>query len=243
MSQRIVSQIENLRDVDRMRRDLVANVSHDLRTPMASVQGYLETLLLKDPTLTPQDRTRYLEVALKHSKGLSRMVTELFELAKLDAREVAMHKEPFSLCELGQDVLLRFELLAASRNVELKGVLSPTLPMVAADIRLIERVLVNLMENAVRHTPEGGRVSLHCHPDGEGVLVQVSDTGPGIPALELTHIFERFYRTGGTGADAADGAGLGLAIAKRILDLHGSRLSVRNEPHAGASFIFTLRTA
>lgn len=243
MSRHIAEQIQGLRDVDRMRRDLVANVSHDLRTPMASVHGYLETLVLKAPTLTEEDKQRYLEVALKHSKGLSTMVAELFELAKLDAREVELHVEPFSLCELGQDVLQRFELLAATRRVDLQGVLSPRLPMVAADIHLIERVLVNLLENAVRHTPEGGRVSLLCYADGTGVLVQVSDTGRGIPAVELPHIFERFYRAPGTGADSAEGAGLGLAIAKRILDLHGSPLSVQSEPNAGASFIFTLRTA
>ncbi|MCA1583955.1 MAG: sensor histidine kinase [Acidobacteria bacterium] len=88
-----------------------------------------------------------------------------------------------------------------------------------------------------------GRVSLRCHPDGGEVLVRVSDTGPGIPAIELPHIFERFYRARGTGADSTEGAGLGLAIAKRILDLHGSTLSVRSEPNAGASFIFTLHTA
>jgi signal transduction histidine kinase len=243
MSRRIAEQIQGLRDVDRLRRDLVANVSHDLRTPMASVHGYLETLVLKAPTLTEEDKQRYLQVALKHSKGLSTMVAELFDLAKLDAREVELHVEPFSLCELGQDVLQRFELLAATRRVDLKGVLSPSLPMVAADIRLIERVLVNLIENAVRHTPEGGRVSLLCYADGPGVLVQVSDTGPGISAGELPHIFERFYRSPGTGADSAEGAGLGLAIAKRILDLHGSPLSVQSEANAGASFIFTLRTA
>ncbi|MFN2446726.1 MAG: ATP-binding protein [Vicinamibacterales bacterium] len=243
MSQRIVEQISNLRDVDRMRRDLVANVSHDLRTPMASVHGYLETLLLKEPTLTADDRKRYLEVALKHSKGLSTMVTELFELAKLDAREVEIHAEPFSLCELGQDVLQRFELLAASRGLELDTALDQSLPMVAADIRLIERVLVNLIENAVRHTQKGGRVSLCCHAVGAEVLIQVSDTGPGIPAIELPHIFERFYRAPGSGADSMDGAGLGLAIAKRILDLHGSTLSVRSEPNVGASFTFTLHTA
>ncbi len=243
MSERIVEQIRGLRDVDRLRRDMVANVSHDLRTPMASVHGYLETLLLKEDTLTEVDKKRYLEVALKHSTGLTRMVSELFELAKLDAREVELQLEPFSVCELGQDVLQRFELVAASRGIELRGVLGPSLPMVKADIHLIERVLINLIENGVRHTPETGCVSLICHPDGIGVLVQVSDTGPGIPAVELPHIFERFYRAAGTGADSADGAGLGLAIAKRILDLHGSTLSVRSEPNAGASFIFTLPTA
>ena len=243
MSQRIVEQIGNLRDVDRMRRDLMANVSHDLRTPMASVHGYLETLLLKEPTLTQEDKKRYLEVALKHSRALSTMIAELFELAKLDAHEVELHTEPFSLCELGQDVLQRFELLAAGRGVTLEGVLSPSLPMVAADIRLIERVLVNLIENAVRYTQEGGRVSLICHLDGARVLVQVSDTGPGIPAAELPHIFDRFYRVRGIATDSGEGAGLGLAIAKRILDLHGSTLGVRSKPNAGATFTFTLRKA
>lgn len=243
MSQRIVEQISTLRDVDRMRRDLVANVSHDLRTPMASVHGYLETLLLKERTLTPEDRTRYLEVALKHSTGLRSMVSELFELAKLDAREVEIQTEPFSLCELGQDVLQRFELLATSRGVALHAVLCPSVPMVAADIRLIERVLVNLIENAVRHTPRGGRVSLDCHRDGIEVLFAVSDTGPGIPANERPHIFERFYRARGAAANSGEGAGLGLAIAKRILDLHGSTLSVRSEPNAGACFTFALQVA
>lgn len=243
MGERIVEQIGSLRDVDRMRRDLVANVSHDLRTPMASVHGYLETLLLKDPMLAPGDRKRYLEVALKHSKALSAMVAELFELAKLDAREVDLHMEPFSLCELGQDVLQRFELQAGAKGIELTRDLSPRLPLVAGDIRLIERVLVNLLENAVRHAPKGGRISLVCLLDRADVLVEVADTGPGIPADELPHIFDRFYRAAGVEADAVQGAGLGLAIAKRILDLHGSTLGVRSEPNAGASFVFRLHAA
>ena len=240
MSQRIGEQIRRLQDVDRMRRDLVANVSHDLRTPVAAVHGYLETLLLKEAVLAPDERRRYLEVALRHSAGLSAMIMELFDLAKLDAREVDVELEPLSLCELGQDVLQRFELFAAQKSVVLEGVLSPTLPMVAADIRLIERVLVNLIDNALRHSPSGGRVSLICVADGADVLVSVTDTGPGIAAAELTHIFERFYRPPTT-ADLAEGAGLGLAIAKRILDLHGATLSVVSEPSEGASFRFTLR--
>ncbi len=223
-----------------MRRDLVANVSHDLRTPVAAVHGYLETLLLKEAVLAPDERRRYLEVALRHSAGLSAMIMELFDLAKLDAREVDVELEPFSLCELGQDVLQRFDLLAAQKNVVLEGLLSPTLPMVAADIRLIERVLVNLIDNALRHSPSGGRVSLICVADGADVLVSVTDTGPGIAAAELTHIFERFYRPPTT-ADLAEGAGLGLAIAKRILDLHGATLDVVSERSEGASFRFTLR--
>jgi len=153
---------------------------------------------------------------------------------------VDVELEPFALCELGQDVLQRFELLAAQKSVVLEGVLSPTLPMVAADIRLIERVLVNLIDNALRHSPSGGRVSLICVADGADVLVSVTDTGPGIAAAELTHIFERFYRPPTT-ADLAEGAGLGLAIAKRILDLHRATLSVVSEPSEGASFRFTLR--
>ncbi|HXG86880.1 MAG TPA: HAMP domain-containing sensor histidine kinase [Vicinamibacterales bacterium] len=240
MSQRIGDQIRRLQDVDRMRRDLVANVSHDLRTPVAAVHGYLETLLLKESALAPEERRRYLEVALRHSAGLNAMIEELFDLAKLDAREVNVKLEPFSLCELGQDVLQRFELLASRKGVDLEGVLSPTLPDVAADIRLIERVLVNLIENALRHTPTGGRVSLVCVADGPDVLVSVTDTGAGIPVAELLHIFERFYRPPTT-TDLAHGAGLGLAIAKRILDLHGSTLSVVSEPSEGASFRFTLR--
>jgi signal transduction histidine kinase len=243
MSGRIVEQISKLREVDRLRRDMVANVSHDLRTPMASVHGYLETLLLKEPTLTEADKKRYLEVALKHSKALSTMITELFELAKLDARDVELKPEPFSLCELGQDVLQRFELLAASRGVVLDGVLSQNVPMVVADIRLIERVLMNLIENGVRHAPEGGRVTLRCGRGGEGVFVEVTDTGTGIRAVELPYIFERFYRAAETRTTSSEGAGLGLAIAKRILDLHGAALSVRSEPNMGASFLFTLRIA
>jgi len=243
MSRRIVEQIGRLQDVDRMRRELVANVSHDLRTPMASVHGYLETLLLKESTLAPQERKRYLEVAFKHVQGLSAMISELFDLAKLDAREVDLQFEPFSLCELGQDVLQRFELPASAKSVELRSDLSPSLPMVHGDIRLIERVLVNLVDNAMRYTPEGGRISLLCVANGSGVLVEVSDTGPGIPAAELPHIFDRFYRVAGTAdVDARQGAGLGLAIAQRILDLHGSHLEVRSEPNAGASFFFALHT-
>lgn len=243
MSQRIVGQIGHLREVDRLRRDLVANVSHDLRTPMASIHGYLETLLLKGPALAPEERKRYLEVALKHSQGLRTMVDELFDLAKLDAREVTMHQEPFSLCELGQDVLQRFELLAAGKGVELESLLSPSLPMVVADIQLIERVLLNLVQNAVRHTRHGGCVSLNCHMDGARVLVEVADTGPGISADELPHIFERFYRARGADNEAVQGAGLGLAIAKHIVELHGTTLGVRSAPEAGATFTFTLQVA
>lgn len=240
MSGRIIEQFGGLRDVDRMRRDLVANVSHDLRTPIASLQGYLETLLIKEPVLDADDRRRYLEIALKHSRGLAAMVAELFELAKLDAREVELNLERFSLCELGQDVMQRFELAAASRGVALVGQLQPDLPMVLGDIRLIERALVNLLDNAVRHTVDGGRVILLCHHDAGGIVMEVRDSGAGIPPNDLPHIFERFYRVPRAGADALGGAGLGLAIARRILELHHSRLTVRSEVGVGTSFFFSL---
>lgn len=240
MSERIVDQIGRLRDVDRMRRNLVANVSHDLRTPIASVHGYLETLLLKEPTLSADDRRRYQTAALKHTKALNEMIAELFELAKLEAREVDLRLEAFSLCELGQDVLQRFELASAARRITLDGQFGFDIPMVAGDIRLIERVLVNLVDNAIRHSPETGRVSLICQAQGDEVVVMVVDTGKGIAPADLSLIFERFHRSP---ADAAaEGAGLGLAIAKRIVELHGRRLTVTSTER-GATFSFSLPTA
>ncbi len=242
MSERMVQQIAELRRADTARRDMVANISHDLRTPLTSLQGYLETILMKGPALSDDDRRHYVELALKHSQRLGQLTEELFELAKLESDQAPVHLESFSLGELVQDVAQKFRLEAEQRQIEIETEIPPRAPPVTGDIALIERVLENLIENALRYTPVGGRVRLSLIP-GEGrIAAQISDTGRGIPGDELPHIFERFYRVEKARGDALEGSGLGLAIVQRILQLHGSLVEVESEPGVGTSFRFALPT-
>jgi len=237
MSERITLQVSKLKEIDLLRRELIANVSHDLRTPLASLQGYLDTLLLKEGQLTPEEQRRFLETASRHSERLGKLVGELFELAKLDAQVTPIRVEPFSMAELVQDVVMKFQLRAEQAGVTLKAEVTPDLPLVSGDIALMERVLENLLDNAIRYTPAGGRVTVSIVRQNGKLSVRVSDTGKGIAEENLPYIFDRFYR-GDTSADRAGGAGLGLAIAKRILELHGSSLSAESRVNVGTTFVF-----
>jgi len=238
MAERIAAQVRRLEDTDALRRELVANVSHDLRTPLASLQGYLETLQMKDADLSASERLHYLQVAHKQCDYLGRLVAELFELARLDANEVQPVLEPFSLPELIQDVLQKFELRAQQRGLSLQSHCDELLPFVVGDIALIERVLDNLLDNAIQHTPAEGTVTVLAHSVGGGLVVRVIDTGSGIPAEQLPHVFERFYRP--DNSDTKGGAGLGLAIARRIVELHGSAMRAASKPGRGTVFSFDL---
>jgi signal transduction histidine kinase len=218
----------------------VANVSHDLRTPIASLQGYLETLLIKEDVLSVEERRQYLGIALRHSERLGKLVAELFELAKLDSGHTELHREAFAPGELVQDVVLKYQLPAQREGVSIEARIPPDLPFVNADIGLIERVLENLLDNAIRHTPYGGRVAVSLAADAGRVAVQVTDTGCGIPAEELPYVFDRFYQVKKSEREASGGVGLGLAIAKRILDLHASTIAVASSPQSGTRFDFAL---
>jgi signal transduction histidine kinase len=230
MADRILAQMTALQNTDSVRRELIANISHDLRTPLASLQGYLETLHLKRGTLPAEEQRSYLEIALKQTEQLSGLVARLFDLAKLDSGQMTATLEPCALGDLVQDVVQEFELAASNKGVDLKTSIRPDLPLVHADIGLMERVLRNLIENALRYTQSGGTVTVSAVPAPEGALVEVSDTGVGIPAADLPKIFDRFYRVEKSRDVAAGSAGLGLAITKRIVDLHGSTISVNSEP-------------
>jgi two-component system OmpR family sensor kinase len=238
MAERIAGQVRHLEEVDSQRRDLVANVSHDLRTPLASLQGYLETLRLKGAGLSEPERRHYLEVAHQHCTHLGRLVEELFDLARLDANEVQPVMEPFSLAELVQDVVHKFELRAKQCDVTLLAQYEQNLPFVLGDIALIERVMDNLLENALRHTPAGGTVTVAVQPVGETLAVQIIDTGTGIAAEDLPHIFERFYQSDKMRTRGA--AGLGLAIARRIVELHGRDIRAASMRGRGTTFAFDL---
>ena len=238
MAARIAEQVNRLKESDRLRRELVANVSHDLRTPLTALQGYLETLQLED--LSEEEKRRYLDIAARHSSHLSTLVAELFELAKLEANAVQVRKERFPLAELVQDVVQKFELGANRKGVTLVADVKVR-PFVYADVGFLERVLENLIDNALRHTPQGGVVSVSLNPVDQGVRVEVTDTGSGIAAADLPHVFERFYRASRT-EERTTGAGLGLTISQRMLELHDTQLHVASQVGVGTTFSFSLLT-
>ena len=244
MADTIVANMGELKRNDRLRRELVANVSHDLRSPLASIRGYLETVLMKGEELPPDEQARFLEIALRNADRLSDLVAELFELSKFDAHQVEPHLEPFSVAELVQDVVAQLQPRAEAREIALTATFPPDLPYVCADIGLIERVITNLVDNALRHTPAGGCVEIAPARREGRVVVRVSDTGPGIAAEDRERIFERFYRDDeARTSSATSGAGLGLAIAQKILALHGGDISVISTEGEGATFIFDLPVA
>jgi signal transduction histidine kinase len=229
-----------LQEDDRLRRELVTNISHDLRTPLASMQGYIETLIIKDDTLDSVTRRQYLEIARNHATRLGRLIRDLFELAMLDSRSVTPEFEQFLLAELIHDVVQEFELQARETNVTLEVSPPDRAVSVYADISLIQRVLENLVGNALKHTPPGGKVSILVQPATAAVGVSVADTGPGIPEEALPHIFDRFYKADRHDERDEGSMGLGLAIAKRILELHGSEISVVSKARQGTRFDFDL---
>jgi signal transduction histidine kinase len=241
MSGQLKAQMHELQRQDGLRRELVANVSHDLRTPLTSMQNHLETLLRSGDDLANADRQRYLEVAVRQSQRVARLVQQLFELAQLECEETLPGAEIFSLSELLQDITQKFALVAADKAVQLVATVQPLELFVRGDIGMIERVITNLLDNAIRHTPAGGSVSLEAVRSSAAVEVRVADTGVGIAAEHLPGLFERgsplrrsAHRSGG---------GLGLRIAGRILALHGTRISVASEVGCGTTFRFALPVA
>lgn len=224
-----------------LRRELIANVSHDLRSPLASLRGYLETLLLKEQALSKAERRSYLEIALRQSQHLQTLISELFELARLDFEGYRIDAEPVQLAELARDVAQKLGLAAQAREVALDLDIEPELGLAHADIGLIERTLTNLIENALAHTPAGGRIVLSMRAQGARVALCVSDNGSGIAAHDLPRIFERFYRADNKARTRDDkGSGLGLAIVKRIVELHGSEIRVDSAVDRGTSVGFDL---
>jgi signal transduction histidine kinase len=240
MADTLDETMEELRQADRMRRELVANVSHDLRSPLASIQGYLETVHMKDGALDPDERQRYVRTALRNAQRLSDLVGELFELSKLETEQVEPSVEPFPIAELVQDVVMQYQPQAEEQRVDLQATLPERHARVEADIGLVERALSNLIDNAIHYTPEGGRVRVRIDNEHREVCVAVEDTGPGIPEDDLPHIFERFYRVDKSRDRDKGGAGLGLAIAKTILELHDRTLEVESTVGAGTTFRFRL---
>lgn len=243
LSEKLTQQLQDLAAADERRRELLANVSHDLRTPLSSMQGYLETLLLRHGSLSPDEQRSYLEIAARHTERLGRLIGDLFQLTKLEAHEIRIEPEQFPLGELAFDVVQKFRLAADRRSLQLAAEVPQDLPPVEADIAMIERVLENLIENAMKHTPARGTIRLAARCDGGRVHVCVSDTGKGIPKDQIAKVFDRYYTVSRSESGDTGSTGLGLAITRHVVELHGGAVSVDSELGVGTTFCFDLPVA
>lgn len=239
MQTRIADQFQTLEQNDARRREFIAHISHDLRTPMASINGYLETLQIKQDALAPDERRDFINTALRQGRQLGTLIDRLFELTTLDSVNVKVNVEGFSIAELVHDVVQEMIPAANDHQSQIDVDLKTPMPMVAGDISLIERVLTNLVSNALSHTTPGTRIIISVVPRSGHVLIRVRDFGDGIEPHVAKTLFDPFVQ--GAPQRRANHAGLGLAIVKRILDLHDTKISVHSERGRGTQFSFTLK--
>ncbi|HCC5756499.1 TPA: ATP-binding protein [Citrobacter koseri] len=233
---KISGQWDQLADSDRQRREFIANISHDLRTPLTSLLGYLETLSLKSATLTPQETQQYLATALRQGHKVRHLSQQLFELARLEHGSIKPQLERFAIGELIQDVAQKFDLTIETRQLHLQVDMPHSLPLINADVSMIERVVTNLLDNAVRHSPQGSTIRLKVWQEEAQLQVEVSDSGPGIDEALREQLFQR-PSVLGYQASREDRGGLGLLIVRRMLELHGGGIRLMDSV-SGARFRF-----
>jgi signal transduction histidine kinase len=240
MAEQLQTADQKQRELEGLRRDLIAWVSHDLQTPLTSMRAILEALsdgVVDEPEMV----RRYLLTAQRDVMSLSALIDDLFQMSQLDAGGFPLHRAPSSLSDLVSDTLESFSQLAKQQEITLEGQVESDVDPVLMDTQAIGRVFNNLISNALRHTPANGRVSVWVRRTNGSVEVTVSDTGEGIRAQDIPHIFERFYRGDASRSrNRGTGAGLGLAIARGIVQAHGGDIHVQSEPGKGTQFTFHL---
>jgi signal transduction histidine kinase len=227
------------KELEQLRSDLIAWVSHDLQTPLTSVRAILEALAdgVAEDRLTQE---RYFKTALRDIQSLSILIDDLFQMAQLDTGGLPLEREWGSITDLISDTLESFRQMALNQQVDLQGSAAPDCDPVDMDIQRIGRVLNNLVGNALRHTPLGGQVIVNARRDSDAVEISVCDTGVGIQADDIAHVFDRFYRGEKSRSRSTGGSGLGLAIAQGIVEAHGGSIRVESQPGKGACFYFRL---
>lgn len=244
MSGELEKQIERLKQADKLKTDLVANVSHELKTPLTSIMGFIETL--EDGALEDGDNARrFLAIIKKHAELLGNTVDDLLALAELEAASAstpgagrALVHEEFDMKKLVQDVIAGFGYAVKGKGQQMESEFTGLGFTAMGDRLRIEQALVNMIDNAVKYTPQGGHIKVIVRGDGRNVHVTVSDTGVGIPADKIERVFERFYRVDKARSRSVGGTGLGLAIVKHTVLLHGGDVSIDSEPGVGTSISF-----
>ena len=238
----VLHEITDLRRLERVRQDFVANVSHEFRTPLTAIQGFAETLLsgaLDDPA----NRRRFVEIIREHATRLARLTEDLLKLSRIEAGQLKLEFRPVSVTQLIESCVETAHLKAVPRQLALNVRLPEGLPPVRGDANSLQEVLQNLLDNALQYTPAGGKIEVTASSSDGGVVVTVADTGIGIPQVEQERIFERFYRVDAARSRAAGGTGLGLSIARHIMEAHGGRLWVESAVGEGSRFHFNIPVA
>ncbi|MHB8121607.1 MAG: ATP-binding protein [Desulfuromonadaceae bacterium] len=240
----VFHDISDLKSAENMRRDFVANVSHELRTPVTIIKGYAETLLDGALETDPARARRFVEIIASHSERLTNLINDILTLSSLETKEALIELNPIDVAGTIAKACMLLQERAIQKNIAILNESGTApLPRIMADQGRLEQVVVNLLENAIKYTPEGGTIRLAAEDDGDFVRVSVADTGIGIPFKDLPRIFERFYRVDEARTREQGGTGLGLAIVKHIVQLHGGAVSVTSEPGKGSMFTFTAKKA
>lgn len=224
---------------EKMRREFVANVSHELRSPLTSMQGFIEALL-DGKDKTPEDRTRYLDIVHRETMRLIRLVNGLLDLSRIEAGTIRLKMEALDLPRIIANVLTKYRPILAERNLRLIKKLPPALPIIKGDGDRIQQVLNNLLDNAIRYSDSGGEIVITVEETADSVKISVEDHGKGIPAEELPYVWDRFYKVDKARPRDAEGTGLGLAIARQIVEQHGGRVEALSVPQQGSRFSFSL---
>jgi two-component system, OmpR family, phosphate regulon sensor histidine kinase PhoR len=235
----VLHDITALRKLERIRRDFVANVSHEFRTPLTAIQGFSETLLAGAAN-DPNNRDRFLGIILEHSRRLARLTEDLLRLSEMDAERLELEVRRLTVSQLVESCYETAQRRAAEKGLTLSHQLPAPLPDVAGDSRRLQEVLQNLLDNAIQYTLPGGNIVLSAEAKNDEVVFTVADTGMGIPRSDQPRIFERFYRVDAARSREAGGTGLGLAIAKHLIEVHGGRIWVESEVGEGSQFHFSI---
>lgn len=239
----VLHDVTRQKALERVRQEFVANVSHELRTPLAVIKGYVETLVDDHETMDEKDRLHFLKTAQRHTERLNSLLDDLLTLSRLESANPGLKRESIELRPLIETVLEDFKSRPNAESHHLKCIIDEAITTVVVDPLKISQVLNNLIENALKYTMAGSTIEISARFQQTEIQIRVSDDGPGIPAADLPHIFERFYRVEKGRSREKGGTGLGLSIVKHIVQLHGGQVSVESQPGQGACFVLSLPTS
>ncbi len=226
ISMALEQSYEQLSSLDKLRKEMIANISHDLRTPLTNLSGYIETLFIRRHDITLLEREKYLSIAIQESQRLRKLIDDLFELSKLEADQVEINAEPFPITELLQDVFVKYSVICEEKKIKISTNIVGNEPWVVADLKLIDRVLQNLLDNAIRYNlTENGTIDLSLQQIDNQLFIQISNSSETIPPSVLPHLFDRYFKV----SSEEGSTGLGLAIVKKIIDLHATQITVTSE--------------